>query len=62
MKAKRARPSDELRVSAEEFDRIMGKALRVSPENPEKVTKRRQVRETKPARSQRDASPAEKDE
>ncbi len=33
MKAKQAKPVGELRMSAEEFDRIMGKVLQVKPED-----------------------------
>lgn len=36
MKAGQPKPADELRMSGKEFDRIMGKALQVKPENTKK--------------------------
>ena len=39
MTAARAKPND-LRMSAEEFDRIMGKALQVKPEGTPKAKRR----------------------
>ena len=41
MKAKQAKPVGELRMSAEEFDRIMGKALQVKPDVPRKKESKR---------------------
>lgn len=32
MKSAQPKPNDELRMSAKEFDRIMGQALKVKPE------------------------------
>ena len=40
MTAAKAKPADELRMSAEEFDRIMGKALQVKPEGTPKPKQR----------------------
>jgi hypothetical protein len=42
MKAGQSKPTDELRMSRKEFDRIMGQALRVKPEDvkkPKRATK-----------------------
>lgn len=36
MKAAQSKPSDELSMSAKEFDRIMGQALKVKPEDVKK--------------------------
>jgi hypothetical protein len=33
MKAGRARPDDEMRMSADEFDRVMRRALQATPEH-----------------------------
>jgi len=47
MKAGKSKPTDDLRMSSKEFDRIMGQALRVKPEAADKA-KRRKVAKTKP--------------
>lgn len=36
MKAGQPKPTDELRMSSKEFDRIMGQALKVKPEGTHK--------------------------
>jgi len=41
MTAAKAKPAGELRMSAEEFDRIMGKALQVKPEGTPKTKRSR---------------------
>lgn len=52
MTAAKAKAADELRMSAEEFDRIMGKALQVKPEGTPKVKSRRKPA-AKPKRGKR---------
>jgi hypothetical protein len=37
MKIGQPKPADELRMSSKEFDRIMGRALRVRPQEAHKV-------------------------
>jgi hypothetical protein len=44
MTAAKPTPPDELRMSAEEFDRIMGKALQVKPEGTPKAKGKRNSR------------------
>ena len=46
---KGATKDDELRMSAAEFDRIMGEALRVKPEKAKPQQKRRLKARKKPA-------------
>jgi hypothetical protein len=52
MKAGRTKPSDEMRMSSKDFDRIMSQALRVRPEEaqkPKPATKTKAARKkTKP--------------
>jgi len=52
MKAGPPKPSDEMRMSSKDFDRIMGQALRV---RPEKTQKPKQRAKTKVARKKRSA-------
>jgi hypothetical protein len=47
MTAGNAKPADELRMNAEEFDRIMGKALQVKPEERHKAKPQAKPRKTK---------------
>lgn len=52
MKAAQPKPADDLRMSAKEFDRIMGQALRVKPEDDKKTkgsTKARKLRKKQTA-------------
>ena len=51
MKAKQAKPIGDLRMSAEEFDRIMGKALQVKPEDAPKAKGKRKLRKRTAKRS-----------
>ena len=39
MKAGQPKPAEEFRMSAKEFDRIMGRALQVKPKVPKRATK-----------------------
>ncbi|MGH6847791.1 MAG: hypothetical protein ACREC0_10225 [Methylocella sp.] len=52
MKAEQPKPADELRMSGKEFDRIMGHALRVKPEDAKKL---KRATKTKTARKKRAA-------
>jgi len=46
MKGKEAQPADDLRMSAEELDRIMGKAIQVKPEATPKAKRARKSKAT----------------
>jgi hypothetical protein len=52
MKSGQPKPTDELRMSSKEFDRIMGQALLVKPE---KTQKAKRPAKTKVARKKRSA-------
>ncbi|MGO9429254.1 hypothetical protein [Rhodoblastus sp.] len=50
MTAAKTKPADDLRMSAEEFDRIMGKALQVKPEGTLKATPPSKTKASAPKR------------
>lgn len=53
MKAGQPKPADELRMSSKGFDRIMGLALQVKPEDaqkPKRATKTKTVRKKRSAK------------